>query len=546
MLTIVATFLLLSLLANYQASREQQRTEEAAQSIAATITRNVNGNLQELQAVASSQEEGAWARSALALLRANRAVLRIERRDAGMEPREAKDTPFAPALFRIRPRHQLQGEAMKACQAAAGPGLPAFSATYYVPAGDGRGLEVFDVCTTHQVNGKTVGYTVETIGLAALLTAAMPTKLADQYEASFVEGNSTRLARAGAEPGQAVFRSDKTIFVPGFTLRLRVESNRVSPTFSLDFTTVITLLFIPIVYGWLATTTIQGRKKAQLSARIREKDAEIQHATRMAMVGEVASLISHEIGGPLMTILNYARAARNLAERHGSGLPPEVLETLDHMTDTARRSSKVVETVRDYVSRSEGERVEIPASTLVRDVWPLLELQARDHGAKIRLVGDDSCTSTIFCQRTMVEQVLLNLVRNSLQAMKAIPPERRLVEVFMRDASGGNVRFTVSDTGPGFPSKVLQRLQEVEMRSFSRIKVEGIGLGLSLCRHVVQTHGGKVIGKNGAVPALGSRLGGATVSFTLPRVDVQPTEDSSGSAPLSTHHSITAPIPLHG
>jgi two-component system sensor histidine kinase DctS len=194
---------------------------------------------------------------------------------------------------------------------------------------------------------------------------------------------------------------------------------------------------------------------------------------------------------------------------------------LERIAEQAERAGRVIKSVHDFVRRREQLHETLPAERLIDAVLPLARMQARKSGVRIELdlppaapatVGEAAPTpvargTRVRCDRTMVEQVLLNLARNAIQAMEAGTPEAdRVLTLRVRQTHPRWVTLSVIDTGPGIPADVAARL----FTPFYTTKPEGMGLGLSLCRTVIEQHGGAL--DHG--PGPGGR--GTEFRFTLP------------------------------
>ena len=242
------------------------------------------------------------------------------------------------------------------------------------------------------------------------------------------------------------------------------------------------------------------------------------------MVGEMASLLSHELNQPLAAISSYATGSLNLLQHRLAGEPalgePALSDDLRLamrcIAEQAERAGKVIKSVHDFVRRSDRVREAVEPQVLLDAIMPLVALQARKLDMRVALEVDAACPP-VLCDRTMVEQVLLNLARNGMQAMQGspetgppckMPPERVLTLRIRPAASGARsqwVEFAVSDQGEGISNDVARQL----FTPFFTTKKEGMGLGLSLCRTVIEQHGG-FFGYDNAWPQ------GTIFSFTLP------------------------------
>jgi len=519
-LLVFVAALLIWLLQGYQASQEQLRVEDTAQTLAASLGRLLTGNLQDVHAVAwPDKDAAAWPEAVSELLKNTRSVLRIERRDKTLALQEAFDSPYSPPLFSMVPRLRSEKETLRACTAAVGPGLPAYSASYFVPLPQGRGAEVLDLCAAQQVNGEVTGFTVETIGLSALLETAMPEAMAKEFEASFIEGNATRIARGGASHGRSAFRAEHSLLLPGLALKLRLESVRGSPPLQLNFASasalVALLLFMTIVMFIVRET----RRRARESALARHHQDVLHNAARLATLGEMASLISHEINQPLLAVTMYADAALH---SDSANVPVEIKQLLGRIVDEVARVGRVVKSVQTFVRRGEVVHETMAPVELLQGIAPLLEVDARRFEVKLSFEIAQTA-SQVVCERVMIQQVILNLARNAMQAMeRSTRKELRKLRISARLSSNGRVKFLVTDTGPGIPREVTEQIDEPFKKSASK----GMGLGLSLCRSVIEQHGGVLAHRSiQCVDGSGSHVG-AEFSFTL--------QKASASEALST------------
>jgi two-component system sensor histidine kinase DctS len=270
--------------------------------------------------------------------------------------------------------------------------------------------------------------------------------------------------------------------------------------------------------GWMsAVVDISAQRRAEDLSR--QQQERLQAAARLATVGEMASLLSHELNQPLAAIASYACGSLNLidppdgpaaaaATVDEAELAPMLREALRRIAEQAERAGRVIKSVHAFVRRREQTREAIDAATLVEAVLPLVRLQARKSGTRIE-VELPAAPVRVRCDRTMVEQVLLNLARNGVQAMEAgTPPAERVLRIRVSRARPEWARFQVADAGPGIPADVGKRL----FTPFFTTRAEGMGLGLSLCRTVVEQHGGAL---DYASPVPGRRSG-TEFTFTLP------------------------------
>lgn len=275
--------------------------------------------------------------------------------------------------------------------------------------------------------------------------------------------------------------------------------------------------------GWMSAIldVSEQRRVEELSRASQER---LQATARLAMIGEMASLLSHELNQPLAAISSYATGSLNLMKDEAAGdwpldapaghLSNDLQQAMSRIAEQAERAGKVIKSVRDFVRRRDQAREAVPPRALLDAVMPLVSLQARKLSVTVAIDVDSSCPP-VLCDRTMVEQVLLNLSRNGMQAMQdtQVKPgsgnAARVLTLRVRPAASNEhsswVEFAVIDLGEGISPEVAEQL----FTPFFTTKVEGMGLGLNLCRTVIEQHGG-FLGYEAVQPR------GTIFSFTLP------------------------------
>jgi two-component system, LuxR family, sensor histidine kinase DctS len=259
--------------------------------------------------------------------------------------------------------------------------------------------------------------------------------------------------------------------------------------------------------GWMSAVLdiSEQRRVEELSRASQER---LQATARLATVGEMASLLSHELNQPLAAIASYANGSMNLLQQ--APAPASDLQVaMTRIAEQADRAGRVIKSVHDFVRRRDQAREAVAPQALLDAILPLVNLQARKLGVRVesRVAGD---LPRVLCDRTMVEQVLLNLARNAMQAMDEahVPNPALVLEVRLASAQEAGKRwlaFSVVDCGPGIPDEVKRQL----FTPFFTTKAEGMGLGLSLCRTVVEQHGGQLVFEP-------NRPQGTIFRFTLP------------------------------
>jgi two-component system sensor histidine kinase DctS len=244
--------------------------------------------------------------------------------------------------------------------------------------------------------------------------------------------------------------------------------------------------------GWMSTVLdISAQRSVEELSR--QQQDRLQASARLATVGEMASLMSHELNQPLAAIASYASGSLNMIDDPDpQGALPMVRQALERIAEQAERAGRIIKSVHSFVRRREQQREAIGTDLLLDGVLPLVRLQARKSGTRVELDLPEKAPRVV-CDRTMVEQVLINLTRNGIQAMEGQDPlvaapalEDRVLTLRVRQTHPQWVTFSIIDRGPGIASDVAPRL----FTPFFTTRAEGMGLGLSLCRTVIEQHGG--------------------------------------------------------
>ena len=248
--------------------------------------------------------------------------------------------------------------------------------------------------------------------------------------------------------------------------------------------------------GWMsAVLDLSAQRKVEEISR--QQQDRLQATARLATVGEMASLLSHELNQPLAAIASYASGSLNLISDPAPDTPTLIKQALERIAEQAERAGRVIKSVHAFVRRREQLHETLSADTLLEAVLPLVRMHSRKCGTRIELDlpepqapadGSPARPLRVRCDRTMVEQVLLNLARNGIQAMEGatLPADRVLTLRVRQAADNGRITFSVVDRGPGIAPDVAERL----FTPFFTTRAEGMGLGLSLCRTVAEQHGG--------------------------------------------------------
>jgi two-component system sensor kinase FixL len=251
------------------------------------------------------------------------------------------------------------------------------------------------------------------------------------------------------------------------------------------------------------------RQEAQ--ARLHELQSELVHISRLTAMGEMASALAHELNQPLSAIANYLKGSVRLLAKAD---PPtdRLKDALDRASDQALRAGEIIRRLRDFVSRGETERRLESLPQIIQEASALALVGAKEHGVRVR-ARYDPAVDRVLADRVQIQQVALNLIRNAIDAMVDTP--RRELSIIVEAGSNGMAEVRVVDTGPGVAPEIADQL----FTPFVTTKAAGMGVGLSISRTIIESHGGRLW----AEPTPG---GGATFRFTLPVVDKEELTDA--------------------
>lgn len=245
---------------------------------------------------------------------------------------------------------------------------------------------------------------------------------------------------------------------------------------------------------------------AERSAQQKAQDiqAELHQVSRIGEMGEMAAAIAHEVNQPLTAVGNYVEAARHELRRHAGRIPPSADQLLEKALQQAQRAGDVIRQVRALARRSGNaeQRSAEDIGDVIREVAALALIDAESKGMKVSFELEPGLPHCLI-NRTLIQQVLLNLMRNSIDAMQSSP--RRELVVGAVAADGRELEVFVADTGPGLPLDVRERL----FKPFVTTKPGGVGIGLSISYSIIGAHGGRLW----TIPNDG---GGTVFRFTIP------------------------------
>ena len=220
-------------------------------------------------------------------------------------------------------------------------------------------------------------------------------------------------------------------------------------------------------------------------ARLQELQSELVHISRLTAMGEMASTLAHELNQPLSAIANYMKGSRRLLEAGSDERSVMIRDALDRAAEQAIRAGEIIRRLRDFVSRGESEKQVESITKLVEEASALALVGAKEHGVRVTFRFDPRA-DLVLADKVQVQQVLLNLMRNAVEAMA--DSSRRELMLSTDLAEDNMIRFNVADTGPGIAEEIREQL----FQPFVTTKRQGMGVGLSISRTIIDSHGGKI------------------------------------------------------
>jgi two-component system sensor kinase FixL len=244
-------------------------------------------------------------------------------------------------------------------------------------------------------------------------------------------------------------------------------------------------------------------ERQQTLLRLQDLQSELAHVGRVSEMGTLASSLAHELNQPLTAVSSYCESARDLLDGEPGGETlAMVREALDEAAQQAIRAGQIVRRLRDFISRGETERRVESLQRLINEANALALVGSREHDIDVQLSLDPDA-DLVFVDRIQVQQVLVNLIRNAIDAMIGAPA--RCLSIRTARRPDGNVVVTVEDTGSGIDEPIAAQL----FQPFVTSKQNGMGIGLSICRTIVEAHGGRIWFE-------ARSDGGTAFHFTLP------------------------------
>ena len=242
-------------------------------------------------------------------------------------------------------------------------------------------------------------------------------------------------------------------------------------------------------------------QRQESEARLQELQSELVHVSRLTAMGQMASALAHELNQPLLAIVGYVKGSQRLLESGAEDRLGLLRDAMDKAGDQALRAGQIIRRLRDFVARRDSERRVESVKKLIEEASALALVGTKDRSLRVRFQFDPG-VDLVLVDRVQIQQVLLNLLRNAVEAMEASQTRELVISTAADDDD--MVAVSVTDTGSGIPPELASQL----FQPFVTNKSHGMGVGLSICRTIVEAHGGRITVK--ANPA-----GGTTFQFTV-------------------------------
>jgi two-component system, LuxR family, sensor kinase FixL len=227
-------------------------------------------------------------------------------------------------------------------------------------------------------------------------------------------------------------------------------------------------------------------QRQQSEARLQELQSELVHISRLTAMGQMASALAHELNQPLLAIVGYMKGSRRLLESGGEDRSALLRDAMDKAGDQALRAGQIIRRLREFVGRGESERRVESVKKVIEEASALALVGTKDQGVRVRFQFDPA-VDLVLVDKVQIQQVLLNLVRNAVEAMEAAQTRELVISTAADDDD--MVAVSVADTGSGIAPELASQL----FQPFVTNKREGMGVGLSICRTIIEAHGGQIV-----------------------------------------------------
>ena len=245
-------------------------------------------------------------------------------------------------------------------------------------------------------------------------------------------------------------------------------------------------------------------ERQQTEARLQELQSELVHMSRLTAMGEMASALAHEINQPLSAIANYMKGSRRLLENRADESAAMLRDAMDKAAEQALRAGQIIRRLRDFVARGESERRVEDVKKLIEEASALALVGAKDKDVRVTFAFDPH-SDFVLADKVQIQQVLLNLIRNAIESMEGAKKRELVISTSLK--KDNLVEISVSDTGMGIAPEISAQL----FQPFVTTKRQGMGVGLSISRTIIEAHGGTIAPRP-------NPEGGTIFSLTLPDV----------------------------
>jgi two-component system sensor kinase FixL len=277
-----------------------------------------------------------------------------------------------------------------------------------------------------------------------------------------------------------------------------ITAIHLPPTSTIDVTAFQALMIVLAVTGLAVGLLVNEQHRTEQQLRV-QQDA-IARVIRVGSMGEFAAALAHEINQPLMAIANYTKLAKELAGKKPLDAAT-VAEASGKAAEQVERAAAVVRRLREFIRLGRSEAVAVPVTEVIAHAQQFCEVDLERHGILVDVDAPASLPA-VLADTLQIQQVIINLIRNAIDAITEAARYDGRILITAR-CEGDMIRVCVRDNGPGFEANMIERA----IAPFTSTKSDGMGLGLSLCRSIVEAHGGKL--------AIGGDPTGAEVVFTL-------------------------------
>jgi len=226
-------------------------------------------------------------------------------------------------------------------------------------------------------------------------------------------------------------------------------------------------------------------ERQRTEARLQELQAELVHVSRLTAMGEMASTLAHELNQPLSAIANYLKGSQRLLQDRSDDLAKRLRGALDKAADQALRAGQIIRRLREFVERGDTERRMESIVKLIEEASALALVGAKEQGVRVSFRYDPQA-ELVLADKVQVQQVLLNVMRNAVEAMEG--SRRRELQVYTGTTDDNMVMISIADTGTGISEEIASQL----FQPFVTTKRHGMGVGLSISRTIIEAHGGRI------------------------------------------------------